>query len=156
MSTRVRLLWSMLLLLGCSGAEEAAPPAVDPPTEETPATATPAEPIAEAPEPDEPSDTEAAPVDHEAAAPAEAPSGPVTEAELEEARQCAGRMDNDCVIRILEGRADSALERALLIDAYFAATRMDDMVREMRVFVDRYPDDERVPTYRDYIQMFGQ
>jgi Flp pilus assembly protein TadD len=82
--------------------------------------------------------------------------GPVTAAELEQAQQCAGERDNACVIQILEGRAQSVLERALLIDAYFASLQMDATSREMRQFLDLYPDDSRAPVYRQHLSIFSE
>ncbi len=72
---------------------------------------------------------------------------------LARAHQCVADGDNACVIRTLEGgQARDPAALALLIEAYRA---MDDPAaarRQMRAFVDRYPNNPRTPRYR---QMLG-
>ncbi len=126
----------VLVLASCSGGRSEPPPAAAEAHEE------PAAP--------EPAPQEAEPAPEEPAP----PSGPVTAEELERARQCAVANDNPCVLGILRGRAETALERALVIDALMASIQMTEASREMREFVRRYPNDSRTPTYRQHMSIF--
>lgn len=69
------------------------------------------------------------------------------------ARMCAMRGDNTCVIRALEGgRARTPDALSLLIEAYRARGQSEIAQRQMRVFVQRYPDHRRATHYREVLE----
>ncbi len=115
-----------------------------------------AEQVAVQPEERPPEAPPPGPPPPQSAAPQPRPQGPVTAAELATARECASRLDDACVIGILAGRAQSELERALLIDAHFRRNPgSEETLREMRAFLELYPNDERSETYRTHISIFA-
>jgi DNA-directed RNA polymerase specialized sigma24 family protein len=69
----------------------------------------------------------------------------------ERARDCTMRGDNECVIGILEGRARSASELTLLIEAYRARGQNDEARRHMRILVARFPSSPRAAIYRQIL-----
>jgi len=70
---------------------------------------------------------------------------------LEAARACLRQGDNACVVRALEGHADSASALALLIETLRTMGDEATARRHMRTFVARYPGDRRTPAYRDLL-----
>jgi hypothetical protein len=68
-----------------------------------------------------------------------------------QARACSMQGDNACVIRVLEGRAQTEAELAMLIEAYRARGQTAQAVGHMRAYVERFPDTPRARAYRTII-----
>ncbi len=75
---------------------------------------------------------------------------------LEEARDCFNRGDRQCSRRILEARARTAAEHALLIDTYRELGLMGPMLDRMQAFVRRYPRASQTPEYRELLRRYGR
>lgn len=68
-----------------------------------------------------------------------------------QARACSMQGDNACVIRVLEGHAQTEAELAMLIEAYRARGQTAQAVGHMRAYVERFPDTPRARAYRTII-----
>lgn len=75
---------------------------------------------------------------------------------LEEARDCLTRGDHQCAKRILEARARSSSERALLIDTYRRLGEFGPMLDHMERFVRRYPRAQQTAGYREDLRRYGR
>jgi pSer/pThr/pTyr-binding forkhead associated (FHA) protein len=87
------------------------------------------------------------------------PSGePSEEAEdpAKVARGCLARGDQRCVVKALEGKADSAQELALLIETYRALGETKKAVKHMETFVARFATARQTPQYRQFIAKHEQ
>jgi len=71
---------------------------------------------------------------------------------MEAASACLVRGDNACVVRALNGRAQTAQELALLIETYRAMGNLEQATRNMATFVQRFPTTSRAGVYRDLLQ----
>jgi pSer/pThr/pTyr-binding forkhead associated (FHA) protein len=100
---------------------------------------------------------------HAAAAPASHPApvaaAPVHTASgtspMEAASACLARGDNQCVIRALNGRAQSAQELGLLIETYRAIGDSAQAYRNMSTYVQRFPTARRAEAYRQMLERQG-
>lgn len=72
------------------------------------------------------------------------------------ARNCLARGDQRCVVKALEGKAQSAQELALLIETYRALGETKKAVRHMETFVSRYATARQTPQYRQFIAKHEQ
>jgi ABC transport system ATP-binding/permease protein len=72
------------------------------------------------------------------------------------ARNCLARGDQRCVVKALEGKAESAQELALLIETYRALGETKKAVRHMETFVTRYATARQTPQYRQFIAKHEQ
>jgi serine/threonine protein kinase len=70
------------------------------------------------------------------------------------ARQCVMQGDNACVIRTLEGRAQTERSLAMLIEAYRARSQTEQAQRHMRVYVNRYPNTPRARQYQQILARY--
>lgn len=78
--------------------------------------------------------------------------GGMSPAEAEtQARRCTMSGDNQCVIRVLEGRARSEGAMAMLIEAYRARGQTAAALRQMRVYVERFPGTPRARNYQQIL-----
>lgn len=68
-----------------------------------------------------------------------------------EARRCTMASDNACVIRVLEGRARSEGAMAMLIEAYRSRGQHSAAMRQMRVYVERFPGTPRARNYQQIL-----
>jgi pSer/pThr/pTyr-binding forkhead associated (FHA) protein len=66
----------------------------------------------------------------------------------DQARQCTMSGDNGCVIRLLEGRARTESQLALLIEAYRARGQMQPALGNLRTYVARYGETPRARSYQ--------
>jgi ABC transport system ATP-binding/permease protein len=95
----------------------------------------------------------AARVPPETLAPPKAGPPPVTgSVAMDAASACLVRGDNACVIRALNGRAETAQELALLIETYRAVGNVEQAARNMATFVQRFPTASRAGVYREVLQ----
>lgn len=69
----------------------------------------------------------------------------------ERAFDCARKGDNACVVSALEGRAKSARDLALLIETYRTMGETEAATRNMKLFVQRFPDDKRTSRYQEFL-----
>lgn len=67
---------------------------------------------------------------------------------IEVASACLARGDNACVIRALQGKAQSAQELGLLIETYRAMGNTAQAHKNMALYVQRFPTARRAETYR--------
>jgi pSer/pThr/pTyr-binding forkhead associated (FHA) protein/tetratricopeptide (TPR) repeat protein len=67
---------------------------------------------------------------------------------LQVARSCLSRGDNQCIVRALESKAHSADELGLLIETYRSMGNNREAVRNMGLYLDRYPGGPRANIYR--------
>jgi pSer/pThr/pTyr-binding forkhead associated (FHA) protein len=74
---------------------------------------------------------------------------------MEAASACLTRGDNQCVIRALNGRAQSAQELGLLIETYRAVGDSTQAYRNMTVYVQRFPTARRAEAYRQMLERQG-
>jgi pSer/pThr/pTyr-binding forkhead associated (FHA) protein len=74
---------------------------------------------------------------------------------MEAASACLTRGDNQCVIRALNGRAQSAQELGLLIETYRAVGDSAQAYRNMTVYVQRFPTARRAEAYRQMLERQG-
>lgn len=81
------------------------------------------------------------------------PEGPSA---LEQARDCLAQNDRQCAKRILEARARSVAEHALLIDTYRSLGEIGPMLDRMERFVRRYPNARQSNTYREDLRRYGR
>ncbi|MDB4975685.1 MAG: hypothetical protein JWN48_4026, partial [Myxococcaceae bacterium] len=72
------------------------------------------------------------------------------------ARNCLARGDQRCVVKALEGRAESAQELALLIETYRALGETKKAVKHMETFVAKYGTARQTPQYRQFIAKHEQ
>ncbi|MDB4987605.1 MAG: hypothetical protein JWN04_2783 [Myxococcaceae bacterium] len=72
------------------------------------------------------------------------------------ARNCLARGDQRCVVKALEGKAESAQELALLIETYRALGETKKAVKHMETFVTRYGTARQTPQYRQFIAKHEQ
>jgi pSer/pThr/pTyr-binding forkhead associated (FHA) protein len=72
------------------------------------------------------------------------------------ARNCLARGDQRCVVKALEGKAESAQELALLIETYRALGETKKAVKHMETFVARYATARQTPQYRQFIAKHEQ
>lgn len=72
------------------------------------------------------------------------------------ARGCLARGDQRCVVRALEGKANTAQELALLIETYRALGETTKAVKHMETFVERYATARQTPQYRQFIAKHEQ
>ncbi|MFW6023591.1 MAG: FHA domain-containing protein [Myxococcota bacterium] len=70
----------------------------------------------------------------------------------ERALECAQKGDNACVVSALEGRAKTARDLALLIETYRTMGETEAATRNMELFVQRFPDDDRSSRYREFLE----
>jgi TonB family protein len=97
--------------------------------------------------------SESLPPEEPAASPAE--EAPPGEQGLAAARRCMANGDNACVIRALEGRAQSEQEIALLIEAHRARGQTQEALRYMRIYVERFPGSPRARNYQQILSRHG-
>jgi pSer/pThr/pTyr-binding forkhead associated (FHA) protein len=71
---------------------------------------------------------------------------------MELASACLARGDNECVIRALEGNANSERELGLLIETYRAIGDAKSAQKMVNVYLKRYPTARRAQVYRDMLQ----
>ena len=71
---------------------------------------------------------------------------------MEAASACLARGDNPCVIRALNGRAQTAQELGLLIETYRAMGETPQAYRNMQTYVQRYPTARRAEAYRQMLE----
>jgi len=127
-------------------AEPATPPTPTPVVAATPTPPPPKAKPVEAPRPPkEPKEPKAAP------APAPEDDDPA-----KVARNCLARGDQRCVVKALEGKAESAQELALLIETYRALGETKKAVKHMETFVARYGTARQTPQYRQFIAKHEQ
>ncbi len=88
--------------------------------------------------------------------PAPAPAAAAGGAAMDVASACLGRGDNDCVIRALAGKANSAQELGLLIETYRATGDSKQAQKNMAVYVKRFPTARRADAYRRMLELQGQ
>jgi pSer/pThr/pTyr-binding forkhead associated (FHA) protein len=89
------------------------------------------------------------------AAPGSAPAVPPPASgstAMDAASACLVRGDNACVVRALNGRAQTAQELGLLIETYRAMGNVEQAGRNMATFVQRFPTTNRAAVYRDLLQ----
>jgi pSer/pThr/pTyr-binding forkhead associated (FHA) protein len=67
---------------------------------------------------------------------------------IEVASACLARGDNACVVRALQGKAQSAQELGLLIETYRAMGNTAQAHKHMAMYVQRFPTARRAETYR--------
>ena len=67
------------------------------------------------------------------------------------ARNCLARGDQRCVVKALEGKAETAQELALLIETYRALGETKKAVKHMETFVSRFATARQTPQYRQFI-----
>ncbi len=67
---------------------------------------------------------------------------------IEVASACLARGDNACVVRALQGKAQSAQELGLLIETYRAMGNTAQAQKNMALYVQRFPTARRAETYR--------
>jgi pSer/pThr/pTyr-binding forkhead associated (FHA) protein len=79
------------------------------------------------------------------------PEGPSPAQAEAEARRCSMVGDNACVIRNLEGRARTEASMAMLIEAYRARGQTAAGLRQMRVYVERFPGTPRARNYQQIL-----
>jgi hypothetical protein len=84
------------------------------------------------------------------------PAEPEGPSALDEARDCLGRGDRQCARRILEERARTAAEQALLIDTYRSLGLMPQALDRMEQFVRRHPRAPQTAGYRDDLRRYGR
>jgi pSer/pThr/pTyr-binding forkhead associated (FHA) protein len=75
---------------------------------------------------------------------------------METATACLARGDNACVVRTLNGRAQSAQELGLLIETYRAMGDTGQAYRHMATYVQRFPAARRAEAYRQMLERQGQ
>jgi serine/threonine-protein kinase len=83
----------------------------------------------------------------------EEPEGPTA---LEEARACLARGDQACARGVLESRARTATEHAMLIDLYRSSGRIPQALDAMERFVRRFRRARQTPEYREYLRRYGR
>ncbi len=71
------------------------------------------------------------------------------------ASACLARGDNACVIRALNGKAQTAQELGLLIETYRAVGESAQAYRNMAVYVQRFPTARRAEVYREMLERQG-
>jgi pSer/pThr/pTyr-binding forkhead associated (FHA) protein len=71
---------------------------------------------------------------------------------MDTASACLERGDNPCVIRALNGRAQTAQELGLLIETYRAMGETPQAYRNMQTYVQRYPTARRAEAYRQMLE----
>lgn len=89
-------------------------------------------------------------------APAAQMPRPEAEDPAKVAKACLARGDQRCVVRVLEGRAASAQELALLIETYRALGETKKAVKHMETFVTRFATARQTPQYRQFIAKHEQ
>jgi pSer/pThr/pTyr-binding forkhead associated (FHA) protein len=67
---------------------------------------------------------------------------------IEVASACLAKGDNACVVRALQGKAQSAQELGLLIETYRAMGNTAQAQKHMALYVQRFPTARRAETYR--------
>jgi pSer/pThr/pTyr-binding forkhead associated (FHA) protein len=72
-------------------------------------------------------------------------------AAMDAASACLVRGDNPCVVRALNGHAQTAQELGLLIETYRAMGNVEQANRNMGLFVQRFPTTKRAGVYRDLL-----
>lgn len=77
-----------------------------------------------------------------------APPPPLTDADRARARQCTMDADHACVIRLLDGRAETESDLAMLIEAYRASGQSDRALRYMRIYIEKFPSRPRARGYQ--------
>jgi pSer/pThr/pTyr-binding forkhead associated (FHA) protein len=88
-----------------------------------------------------------------AQAPVRAPGGA---SGMEIANACLARGDNECVIRALDGNANSPQELGLLIETYRAIGDTQKAQKNMGNYVKRFPSAPRSEAYRRMLELQGQ
>jgi pSer/pThr/pTyr-binding forkhead associated (FHA) protein len=74
---------------------------------------------------------------------------------MEAASACLARGDNACVIRALNGKAQTAQELGLLIETYRAVGESAQAARNMATYVQRFPTARRAEAYRQMLERQG-
>ena len=69
-------------------------------------------------------------------------------AALEEAKSCLARVDNQCAIRALAGKASTPKEMALLIETYRAVGNSQAATKYMGLYIKRFPSAQKAGAYR--------
>lgn len=69
---------------------------------------------------------------------------------------CLARGDNQCIIRALEGKTHSAEELGLLIETYRSMGDMKNALKNMALFVRRYPSAPRAAGYQRILDHSGK
>jgi hypothetical protein len=75
---------------------------------------------------------------------------------LQSASVCLARGDNRCVIRALEGRARTAQELGLLIETYRSIGDTRRALKNMNLYLKRYPTAGRADIYRNILERAGR
>ncbi|HEX7481399.1 MAG TPA: FHA domain-containing protein [Polyangiales bacterium] len=75
---------------------------------------------------------------------------------MDVASACLARGDNECVIRALAGKANSAQELGLLIETYRATGDSKQAQKNMAIYVKRFPTARRADAYRRMLELQGQ
>jgi pSer/pThr/pTyr-binding forkhead associated (FHA) protein/tetratricopeptide (TPR) repeat protein len=84
-----------------------------------------------------------------------APAAP-TQSPMDAASACLTRGDNECVIRALNGRANTAQELGLLIETYRAIGDTKQAQKNMATYVKRFPTARRADAYKRMLELQGQ
>jgi pSer/pThr/pTyr-binding forkhead associated (FHA) protein len=87
-----------------------------------------------------------------AAEPRPKPAASDGKSAMETASACLARGDNPCVIRALNGRAQTAQELGLLIETYRAMGETPQAYRNMTLYVQRFPTARRAEAYRQMLE----
>lgn len=67
---------------------------------------------------------------------------------MDAASECLAAGDNECVVRVLKGRARTAQELGLLIETYRAMGQVDEAQKQMATYVKRFPTARRAEAYQ--------
>lgn len=65
---------------------------------------------------------------------------------------CLATGDNPCVLRALEGKANSAREQELLIETHRAMGNAGKAEQLMQSYIDKFPSERRATTYRRQLE----
>lgn len=96
-------------------------------------------------------ETATAPVGGDSAAASPRSSG-AKSSTLEAAQACLSRGDSRCAIKVLNGHTETARELALLIETYRMLGNVEQAYRNMRAYVQRFPNGESAHVYRELLQ----
>jgi hypothetical protein len=83
-------------------------------------------------------------------------SSPGDKSSMDSANACLARGDNACVVRTLNGKAQTAQELGLLIETYRAMGDSTQALRNMVIYVQRFATAPRADAYRRMIERQGK
>jgi pSer/pThr/pTyr-binding forkhead associated (FHA) protein len=86
--------------------------------------------------------------------PSAVPSSGLTPIQV--AGACLAQGDNRCVIRALEGKARTAQELGLLIETYRSMGNTPRALKNMRLYLKRFPGGPRAPVYQKILEHSGR